>query len=74
MARWQQVEQRAKETRKTLKKCPIAIQWVSCGFAKSIIVSSMGQCAGCRNPDDGELEQRCSRCKHNEYFEEAVGQ
>lgn len=70
MTRWQQVEQRAKETRKTLKKCPVAIQWVSCGFAKSIIVNSMGQCSGCRNPDDGELEQRCSRCKHNEYFEE----
>lgn len=70
MTRWQQIEQRAKETRKTLKKCPIALKWVGCGFTQTVIVNSMGECAGCRNPDDGELEAQCRGCRHNEYFEE----
>lgn len=70
MTRWQQVEQRAKETRKALKKCQIALKWVSCGFTQSVIVNGMGECSGCRNPDDGKLEPQCEGCKHNEYFEE----
>lgn len=71
MTRWKQIEQKAKETRKALKKCPIALKWVACGFTQSVIVNGMGECSGCRNPDDKELEPQCRDCKHNEYFKEA---
>lgn len=73
MTRWQLIEHRAKETRKALKKCQVAMKHVACGFSRSVIINSMGQCSGCRNPDDNELESQCRGCKHNEYFIEEVG-
>lgn len=70
MTKWQLIELRSKETRKALKKCPVALKYVSCGFARSVIINGMGQCAGCYDPDTGEMETQCKGCSHNEYFEE----
>ena len=45
----------------------MAKQYAGCGF-KEPVINGMGQCSGCRNPDDNELESYCCTCEHNEYF------
>lgn len=69
---WQQREQRSKNTRKVIKKCEAAQNQIKFGFEPPL-VNSIGQCSGCRNPDDGELESQCRGCQHNEYHVEEVG-
>lgn len=71
MTRWQQIEEREKASRRAMKKCPVAMKWVACGFGQPVI-NGVGQCSGCRNPDDGELESRCRGCGHNEYHVEEM--
>jgi len=71
MTKYQQIEKRKKETNRILKKCPIRIHYDKCGF-DSPIVNQSGQCSGCYNPDDKELEEDCKNCCRNEYFIEAA--
>lgn len=66
---WQQREQQGKDTRKALKKCPVNLKYIGCGF-RPPVVNGMGKCSGCYNPDDGQMESQCRECQHNEYFEE----
>ena len=63
---FKRVEERAKATRKALKKCKTAQQQEKLGIWKAA-VNVYGACTGCRNPDDGILEPECRRCKYNEY-------
>lgn len=72
MNRWQQRERKGKEARRFLNRCDIAQNQIKFGFNPPI-VNGMGQCSGCRNPDDGELESKCRTCRYNEYFVEGVG-
>lgn len=67
MTRWQIIEQMEKKTRKALKKCPVNLYYIKCGF-KPPVVNGTGQCSGCRNPDDNEMEWQCCTCCYNEYY------
>ena len=49
---FQRVEERSKQARKTLKNCELAQRQKKFGF-KEAVISSHGECTGCRNPDDG---------------------
>lgn len=69
---WQQREKQGRDTRKFLKRCEVAQNQARFGFEPPI-VNGVGQCSGCRNPDDNELELQCRTCEHNEYFAEEVG-
>lgn len=71
MTIWQRRQQDEKEARKTLKKCETAKRQNDFGFEPPVI-NGMGQCSGCRNPDDNVLEPKCRGCRHNEYFIEEV--
>ena len=53
---------------KALKNCELAQRHKKFGF-KEAMISSRGECTGCRNPDDGTLDRKCKRCKYNEYYE-----
>lgn len=66
---FQRVEERSKQARKTLKNCELAQRQKRFGF-KEAVISSRGECTGCRNPDDGTLDRKCKRCQYNEYYEE----
>lgn len=65
---FQRVEERSKQARKALKNCELAQRHKKFGF-KEAMISSRGECIGCRNPDDGTLDRKCKRCKYNEYYE-----
>jgi len=65
--RWDLIREQEKKTKKALKSCTMAKQYAGCGF-KEPVINGMGQCFGCRNPDDNELESYCCTCEHNEYF------
>ena len=71
MSRWDRMREREKIAKRTLKNCTIAKRYKGFGF-KTPIVSSRGQCSGCRNPDDNELEPQCKVCSSNEYHIEEV--
>ena len=68
---FQRVEERSKQARKALKNCELAQRQKKFGF-KEAVISSRGECTGCRNPDDGALDQKCKRCQYNEYYEAKV--
>ena len=53
--RWDLIREQEKKTKKALKSCTMAKQYAGCGF-KEPVINGMGQCSGCRNPDDNELE------------------
>ena len=65
---FQRVEERSKQARKALKNCELAQRQKKFGF-KEAVISSRGECTGCRNPDDGTLDRKCKRCQYNEYYE-----
>lgn len=65
---FQRVEERSKQARKALKNCELAQRQKKFGF-KEAVISSRGECTGCRNPDDGALDRKCKRCQYNEYYE-----
>ena len=65
---FQRVEERSKQARKALKNCELARRQKKFGFTEAVI-SSRGECTGCRNPDDGALDRKCKRCQYNEYYE-----
>lgn len=67
MTVWQRIEKRRKMTVKTLNRCPVRLKYAGCGF-KPPVINGIGQCGGCYNPDDGQLEFQCRGCQHNEYF------
>lgn len=67
MTRWDLIKEQEKKTKKALKSCTMAKQYAGCGF-KEPVINGQGQCSGCRNPDDDELESYCCTCEHNEYF------
>lgn len=56
------------QARKALKNCELAQRQKKFGF-KEAVISSRGECTGCRNPDDGTLDRKCKRCQYNEYYE-----
>ena len=58
-----------KDLKRFLKKCETAVRQIKFGF-KPPIVNGFGQCSGCYNPDDGQLEEQCRVCPYNEYFVE----
>lgn len=68
---FQRVEERSKQARKALKNCELAQRHKKFGF-KEAMISSRGECTGCRNPDDGTLDRKCKRCKYNEYYEAKI--
>lgn len=57
---FQRVEERSKQARKALKNCELAQRQKKFGF-KEAVISSRGECTGCRNPDDGTLDRKCKR-------------
>ena len=61
---FQRVEERSKQARKALKNCELAQRQKKFGF-KEAVISSRGECTGCRNPDDGTLDRKCKRCQYN---------
>ena len=65
---FQRVEERSNQARKALKNCELAQRQKKFGF-KEAVISSRGECTGCRNPDDGMLDRKCKRCQYNEYYE-----
>lgn len=67
------VEARARESRRTLKKCATAERQKKFGF-KEAVITNRGECSGCRNPDDNILESECRTCRHYEYFTKEGGQ
>lgn len=71
MTKWQRIEKQRKDTTRFLKKCEVAVRHSKFGF-KPPVVNGVGQCSGCYNPDDGEMEQQCRGCTLNEYFIEEV--
>lgn len=71
VTKWQRIEKQSKELKRFLKKCGAAVRQVKFGF-KPPIVNGFGQCSGCYNPDDGQMEQECRECPYNEYFTEGV--
>lgn len=71
MTKWQRIEKQRKDTARFLKKCEVAVRQSKFGF-KLPVVNGVGQCSGCYNPDDGEMEQQCRECTLNEYFIEEV--
>lgn len=62
---FQRVEERSKQARKALKNCELAQRQKKFGF-KEAVISSRGECTGCR---DGMLDRKCKRCQYNEYYE-----
>lgn len=71
MSRWDLIREQEKKTKKALKSCTVAKEYKGFGFTEPII-NGYGQCSGCRNPDDGELEPQCDTCSCNEYYIEEV--
>lgn len=71
MTRWDLIREQEKKSRKTLKTCTMAKRYKVSGF-KEPVINGRGQCSGCRNPDDGELEPQCDTCSCNEYYTEEV--
>lgn len=71
VTKWQRIEKQSKELKRFLKKCEAAVRQVKFGF-KPPIVNGFGQCSGCYNSDDGQMEQDCRVCPYNEYFTEGV--
>ena len=71
VTKWQRIEKQSKELKRFLKKCEAAVRQVKFGF-KPPIVNGFGQCSGCYNPDDGQMEQDCRACPYNEYFTKGV--
>lgn len=67
----QKIEKQTRVTRLAIKKCVTAQSQIKFGF-KPPVVNGRGQCSGCYNPDDGEMEQQCRECTLNEYFIEEV--
>ena len=57
-AKWQRIEKQTKDLKRFLKNF------------EPPIVNGFGQCSGCYNPDDGQLEEQCRGCPYNEYFVE----
>ena len=68
-AKWQRIEKQTKDLKRFLKKCESAVRQIEFGFEPPI-VNGFGQCSGCYNPDDGQLEEQCRGCPYNEYFVE----
>lgn len=66
MTKWEKIKQQEKTTRKELKNCEVAKRFKAFGF-KEPLVNGCGECSGCYNPDDNELEQQCRECQCNEY-------
>ena len=64
MTKWQRIEKQSIELKRFLKKCEAAVRQVKFGF-KPPIVNGFGQCSGCYNPDDGQMEQDCRACPYN---------
>lgn len=61
---FQRVEERSKQARKALKNCELAQRQKKFGF-KEAVISSRGECTGCRNPDDGALDRKCNHCANS---------
>ncbi len=71
MPDWRRIEKQSRRMKRYIRKCGTAVRQMKFGFNPPV-VNGFGQCSGCYNPDDGQMERDCRECPYNEYFTEGI--